>query len=188
MFKTSHPKKEKQNTNRMVFDILSIQKKTIKKSFLDYLGCAIVFSLMTVFSIFAAMLLTEDASRSKQIILSATLINGFTIFFLFESIRRFIIFKKLNKIKSFKEDAIYITCKKVTFLSHPVTRFLTEIICIVFTDENGKKYYNVVKDSSCASKKEIKAKLINVRILLNCYANTNCVKTYKLHTEHNKKK
>ena len=68
----------------------------------------------------------------------------------------------------------------MTFLSHPVTRFLTEIICIVFTDENGKKYYNIVNGGSDRAKKEMRAELLNARVTLNCYSNTDYVKAYKV--------
>ena len=180
MSKKLRKRKERRNIDRSSSDVLSIQKQTMKKAFLDYLGAAIMFLVMALV-VFVVGLLTEDAAHSKRIVFGATpLILGFTIFFVFLFLRRFTIYTKINKIKSMSEQTIEITCKKVSFLTQPISKHSAVIICIVLTDENGKKYYDIVNGISDSTKKAMRAELLNVKITLNCYANTNFVKTYKV--------
>lgn len=184
MSKKSRQKKERQNMERSTPAVLSIQKQTMKSAFLDYLGAAIMFFIMTLV-VFVAGLLTEDASHSKRIIFGATpIILGFTIFFTFLFLRRFIIFKKINKIESFSEQTIEITCKKVAFVIQPISKHSSVIICIVLTDENGKKYYDIVNGISDLAKKRTRSALLNAKVVLHCYADTNCVKTYQIDAVH----
>lgn len=180
MSKKSRQRKERRNTERSISDILSMQKQTMKKAFLDYLGASIMFFVMALV-VFVVGLLTEDASHSKQIVLGATpIILGFSIFFAFHFLRRFVIFKEIKKITSSSEKTIEITCKKVAFLTQPISRYSAVIICIVLTDENGKKYYDIVKGIYNIAKKGLRAELLNAKVSLNCYANTNFVKTYQV--------
>ncbi len=168
--------------DRSTSDVLSRQTQTMKTAFLDYLGATIMFFVMALV-VFVVGLLTEDASHSKRIIFGATpIILGFTIFFAFLFLRRFVIFIKINKIKSSSEQTIKITCKKVAFLTQPISRNSFVIICIVLTDENGKKYYDIVNGISDIAKKRTRAELLNAKITLNCYANTKFVKTYQVDT------
>ena len=178
MSKKSRKRKERRNIGQSIHDVLSIQKQTMKKAFLDYLGAAIMFFVMALV-VFVVGLLTEDAAHSKQIVF-APIILGFPIFFAFLFLRRFIIYTKINKIKSMREQTIEITCKKVSFLTQPISQHSAAIICIVLTDENGKKYYDIVNGISDSTKKATRAELLNTNVSLNCYANTNCVKTYQV--------
>ena len=183
MSKKLRKRKERRNIDRSSPDLLSMQKQTMKKAFLDYLGATIMFFVMALVVLMVG-LLTEDASHSKQILFGATpIIIGFTMFFTFLFLRRFVIFKEINKITSSSEQTIEITCKKVSFLTQPISRYSAVIICIVLTDENGKKYYDIVNGISDSTKKATRAELLNVKITLNCYANTNCVRTYKVYTD-----
>ena len=144
--------------------------------------------LVMVLIVFIVGLLTEDAAHSKRIVFGATpIILGFTMFFTFLFLRRFVIFKEINKITSSSEQTIEITCKKVAFLTQPISKHNAVIICIVLTDENGKKYYDIVNGISDSAKKATRAELLNVKITLNCYANTNCVRTYKVYTDTKEK-
>ncbi len=188
MSKKSRKRKEGRNIDRSSSDVLSIQKQTMKNAFLDYLGAAIMFFVMALI-VFIVGLLTEDAAHSKRIVFGATpIILGFTIFFTFLFLRRFIIYTKINKIKSMSEQSIEITCKKLSFLTHPISKHYFVIICIILTDENGKKYYNIVNGISDYAKKATKAELLNAKVTLNCYVNTNCVIAYQVHTEATKEK
>ena len=188
MSKKSRKRKERRNIGQSIHDVLSMQKQTMKKAFLDYLGAAIMFFVMALV-VFVVGLLTEDAAHSKQIVFGATpIILGFTIFFAFLFLRRFIIYTKINKIKSMREQTIEITCKKVSFLTHPISQHYFVIICIILTDENGKKYYDIVNGISDNAKKGTQAELLNAKVTLNCYVNTNCVIAYQVHTEATKEK
>ena len=183
MSKKSRKRKEGRNTDRSGSDVLSMQKQIMKKVFLDCLGAAIMFFVMALV-VFVVGLLTEDAAHSKRIIFGATpILLGFTIFFAFLFLRRFIIYTKINKIKFMSEQSIEITCKKLSFLTHPISKYYFVIICIILTDENGKKYYDIVNGISDSTKKAMRAELLNVKFTLNCYTNTNCVRTYKVYTD-----
>ena len=176
MSKKSRKRKEMQSSDRP-YDALSKKKQTMRKPYLEYLGCAIMFFIMAAVT-FILGLMTEDVAHSKQIIFGATPgILVFTMFFVFQCVRRFIIFTKLNKIESLSEDNVQITCKNVTFINQPVGRSSEVVICIVLTDENGKKYFDVVNGIYNLDKKETRTKLINEKITVNCYKNTNCVKS-----------
>ena len=180
--KKSRKRKERRNIDQSIHDVLSMQKQTMKKAFLDYLGATIMFFVMALV-VFVVGLLTEDAAHSKRIIFGATpILLGFTIFFAFLFLRRFIIYTKINKTKSMSKQTIEITCKKVSFLTHPISKHYFVIICIILTDENGKKYYDIVNGIPDNAKKGTRAELLNAKVTLNCYANTTCVKTYQTDT------
>ena len=72
-----------------------------------------------------------------------------------------------------------------TFLYHPISRHSFTIICIIFQDENGKKYYNILNDDimnsiSDVERKKLKEKLSNAKVSLLCYENTNFIISYQL--------
>ena len=174
--------KERRNTDRLTHNVLSMQKQTMKKAFLDYLGAAIMFFVMDLV-VFAVGLLTEDALHSKLILFGVVPgILCFSIVFACFSLRRFIIFTRVNKIRSLSGQTIGITCKKVAFLTQPISKNYAVIICIILTDENGKKYYDIVNEISNIDKKRTRAELLNARIFLDCYENTNCVRSYRVET------
>ena len=159
----------------------------MKRAFLAYLGPAIMFFVITLFT-FVVGALSENAFESKRFFWSVMPVLGFTIFFILRFVRRFIIFRKINKIESSSEETIEITCKRVDFLSHSISRYTDVFICIIFTDETNKKYYNVVNGISYTAKKEALMKLVNAKVSLNCYANTDCVKDYLVHADTTRKK
>lgn len=81
-------------------------------------------------------------------------------------------------------QSVEITCKKVAFLFQQESKHSASIICIILTDENNKKYYNIVSGISGRAKKGIKAELLNAKVSLACYANSNIVESYRLRTDH----
>ena len=92
MSKKSRKRKERRNIDRSTPDVLSMQKQTMKKAFLDYLGAAIMFFVMALV-VLVVGLLTEDSSHSKRIIFGATPgILCITIIFISLFLRRFLIF------------------------------------------------------------------------------------------------
>ena len=178
--KKSGKRKENQNIDLSISNVLSKQKQTMKKAFLGYLGVAIAFLVMALV-VFVVGLLVDDVSHSKRIVFVATpIVLCFAIIFACLFLRRFIIFTRINKIKSLSEQTIEITCKKVAFLTQQKSKNYAVIICIVLIDENGKKYYNIVDGGSDRAKKEMRAELLNARVTLNCYADTDYVKAYKV--------
>lgn len=176
----SGKRKGSQNIDLSIPNVLSKQKQTMKKAFLGCLGVAIAFLVMALV-VFVVGLLVDDASHSKRIVFGATpIVLCFAIIFASLFLRRFVIFTRINKIKSLSEQTIEITCKKVAFLTQRISKNYAVIICIVLIDENGKKYYNIVNGVFDRAKNEMRAELLNARVTLNCYANTNYVKAYKV--------
>ncbi len=179
--------KERRKINQQSPDILSRQKQTMKKAFLDYLWAAIMLFIMALI-VFVVGILTEDSSHSKRIIFGVTpIILIITAIFIYISLRRFLIFLKINKIEFLNEEVIEITCKKLAFLMQPISKHSFVIICIILTDENGKKYYyvkyyDVMNCISDRTEKGIREELLNAKVSITCYTNTNCVKTYQVHT------
>lgn len=182
----SRKRREKQRIDQSTRNILSMQKQTMKRAFLDYLGPAIMFFVITLFGVVGA--LRENAFESKRFLWIFMIVLGLTIILILSFVRRFIIFRKINKIESSSEETIEITCKRVDFLSHAISRYTYVFICIIFTDETNKKYYNVVNGISYNEKKEALMKLVNAKVSLNCYANTDCVKDYLVHADTTRKK
>ena len=100
--------------------------------------------------------------------------------FIFLFLRRFTIFSKINKIQSSNEQSVEIICKSVAFLTQPISKNSAVIVCIILTDENGKKYYDVVNGISDCVRKGTRTELLNKTVSLTCYENTNFVKTYQV--------
>ncbi|MGN0813599.1 MAG: hypothetical protein ACI4MH_00015 [Candidatus Coproplasma sp.] len=168
------------NADKQIPDILAAQKQTLRKVCLDYLWST-VFLLTLALVGFIVGLCVEDAAHSKNILLIAVpLILCITLLFALISLRRFLIYIKLNKVTTLNEENRTVECKKVSFITYPTTRYYFVIICIVFTDENGEKYYAVTEGVSECSKKTLKDELLNSNVSLVCYKNSNFVKHYKV--------
>lgn len=186
MSKKSYRKSEQQNLNRQSLDIflrqntLSRQKQIMKRAFLDYLGVVIMFFMLELIVI-VVVLSTEDAAHSNRIIFGVIpFIVCITIVFVCLFLRCYLIFSRINKIKFSANQTIEITCKKVRFLTRPISRYSSVIVCIILVDENGKKYYDVTNEISDHVKKGTKKELLNAKVSLDCYENTNYVRAYQV--------
>ena len=157
---------------------LARQKQILKKSYLDFLGAGIFIFALTIL-VFVVGLLVEDSAHSKRIVFIAVPgLLWITIVFAFFFLRRLSLFGKFNKIASALEESKRITCCKVGFLSKARSRTSSAIICLIFTDENGEKYYAVTEDIWEDSKKAIRAEYVGSELSLVCYKDTNFVKDY----------
>jgi hypothetical protein len=188
MFSNPHKTKIRKNERKLPSDILLNQKRVLKKSFTEYLLISIMFLIMAII-VFSVGIFSDDSSHSNQIFFVALPILIFiAITYTFISIKRCFLLVKLKKISSLSEQRIEINCKKVSFLYHPISRHSFIIICIIFQDENGKKYYNILNDNIMNSfsdierknLKKLKEKLTNAKVSLLCYENTNFITSYQL--------
>ena len=183
MSKKSYRKKEQQNLNRQSLDIfirqntLSRQKQIMKRAFLNYLGVVIAFFMLELIVVVVG-LSTEDAAHSNRIIFGVMVCITIVVVCLL--LRRYLIFSRINKIKFSANQTIEITCKKVRFLTRPISRYSSVIVCIILVDENGKKYYDVTNEISDHVKKGTKKELLNAKVSLDCYENTNYVRAYQV--------
>ena len=181
MSKKSHRQKEKRCQDRYAPNILSMQKQIMREAFLDYFGVAVALVVMALVVCMVGFL-TEDVSHSKRIIFCATpAILCIAIIFIILFLRCFSVFSKLNKIQCSSEQIVEIVCKKVNFLIYARSKYSTVIICVILTDEQGKRFYFVTKDIPYDTKKRLRQTFQNARITLICYAKTNCVKMYQVH-------
>lgn len=181
MSKKSLQSREQNNANKISAYIFAKQKQVMKKAYIDYFAVTIMFFAMALL-VFIVGLNTEDAVHSKQILFGAVpLILIITFIFAFFFLRCLLIFNKLRKAANTTEENRIIVCKKIAFLFYPVSKFTSAIISIVFTDENGEKYYYVITDDvSSDSKKDIRKELYGSEVLLVCYKNTNLIKDYNI--------
>ena len=163
--------------------VLKTQKETMKKAYIDYLWAGIFLSVLAL-AVFIAAVFTNEASYSAEnAFYGVLLVLCVVLFFVYMGLRRYLVYARFNKIRSSVEKNVIITCKKVSFIFKPVRRHSGSIICIIFTDESGKKYYNVTKEIPDSEKKKLKAKLLNSKIALTCYGDTECVRSFRAVTE-----
>ncbi len=188
MFSKPHKTKIRKNERKLPSDILLNQKRVLKKSFTEYLLISIMFLIMAII-VFSVGIFSDDSSHSNQIFFIALPILLFiAITYAFISIKRYFLLVKIKKISSLSEEHIEINCKKVSFLYHPISRHSFIIICIIFQDENGKKYYNILNgnimnsfsDVERKNLKKLKENLLNAKVSLLCYENTNFIISYQL--------
>ncbi len=163
--------------------VLNTQKNTMKKAFLDYLWAGIFLSALMVAVFIAAVFNNEDSYSAENAFYGVLLVLCIVLFFVYMALRRYLVFARFNKIRPSVEKNVIITCKKVSFIFKPVRRHSGSIICIIFTDESGKKYYNVTKEIPDSEKKKLKAKLLNSKVLLVCYGDTECVRSFQVFSE-----
>ena len=176
MSKKSLKRKMRQRPEISARDALEEKKRTMKEASDAFLGSAVMFFLMAAATLILG-LASEDASQSKNgILLAASMIlilaSIFAVFF----VRRLIVLQKLSKITTTSEDTVKIICKKMTFIEQPISKSVFKVICVIFTDENGKKYYDVVNIFHL-DKKETRARFINETVTLSCYKSTCCIKS-----------
>lgn len=157
---------------------LARQKQILKKSYLDFLEAGIFIFALTILG-FVVGLAVEDSAHSERIIFIAVPgLLWITIVFVFFFLHRLSFFRKLNKIATASEESKTIACSKVGFLSQARSRTSTAVICLIFTDENGEKYYAVTEDIWEDSKKAIRAEYLGSELSLVCYKDTNFIKDY----------
>ncbi|MBE6539745.1 MAG: Na+/H+ antiporter NhaA [Ruminococcaceae bacterium] len=163
--------------------VLKMQKETMKKAYIDYLWAGIFLSVLALAVVIAAVFTNEVSFTADKILYAVLLVLCILALFVYMGLRRYLVYARFNKIKSSVEKNVIITCKKVSFIFKPVRRHSGSIICIIFTDESGKKYYNVTKEIPDSEKKKLKAKLLNSKIALTCYGDTECVRSFRAVTE-----
>jgi len=155
----------------------------MKKAYIDYLWAGIFLSVLALAVVIAAVFTNEVSFTADKILYAVLLVLCILALFVYMGLRRYLVYARFNKIKSSVEKNVIITCKKVSFIFKPVRRHSGSIICIIFTDESGKKYYNVTKEIPDSEKKKLKAKLLNSKIALTCYGDTECVRSFRAVTE-----
>ncbi len=146
---------------------------------MEYLIAAAILFVMA--ALVLVLGLCDDSSNSNAIIFNATpIIASADFFMIFMCARRFVIYRDISKIKSLDTQTVKIHCSKVSFITQPISRHTSSIICIIFVDECGKRYYNIIPDMQLQSKKDVKKALIGCEIALDCYKGTNFVNDFRI--------
>ena len=174
----SRRKQEERKSDKQQHNPLETQKQIIKKTTADYFGGLIMMFVMTVVVLITGFCVDDPAHAKGIFLIVIPLMLLITAIFVFLFTECWMVFRKIKQIQCASEESVTIQCKKVSFLLKHVSRFSSIIICIILTDENGKKYYHITEGISEFSKKSIKNKLLHSKIDLVCYQNTNFIKKY----------
>ena len=175
----------KNRNHRSASSPLNSQKQTLKLNMFYCLGVSVLLFAVTIFGI----IIVFQEINSRQILLLSIIeifFAGTFMHYFISFCRRFKIFQQLNKIQFSTEQLLSVYCSKISFLYKPILiksiRFsiITVIMCVIIVDENGNKFYYVCpskKSHSILGEKFIKQQCLGKQLELNCYKNTNLIKT-----------
>lgn len=156
---------EKQNV-----DVLEIRKKKIKVHLIDSLLMSLFLLLILIGEI---VLGVKNLDIPLRLLIYAPVVLFF-MFYFYNFLRCIPVYSGIRSIKYSSEQTVKIVCVKVSSLIHAVTRNDNEIICLILTDELGKKYYFACGPDD--SGEAMKIRIVNSELTLICYKDTNVVK------------
>lgn len=167
----------KKSKHKKGANVLKRQKQTVKKAYLDYLWVTVILVVMALAVLAVALFGGDELASNQSIFYAPPVILCIAAVYTYLFLRRLLIFLRLNKISGTEMQTVEITCKRVSFITRPISKHFTAIVCIILTDENGKRYYDVPTVEMLEFvKREIREDMLNKRVALNCYANTSFVK------------
>ena len=181
----SRNRKYKNENQRPVSSPLNSQKQVLILNMLYCLGTSVLLFAVTIFGI----IIVFQEKNSPQILLLSIIeifFAGTFMHYFISFCRRFKIFQQFNKIQFSTEQLISVYCSKISFLYKPMLIksrkifIIMVIMCVIIVDENGNKFYYVYpseKSLSIFGEKYIKQKCLGKQLELNCYKNTNLIKT-----------
>lgn len=159
--------------------ILKEQKKWIRHIFIDYLLGTLFLIAIAVICLLAPINDSEntDVIQIRNYFMIPTL-AGICLFFVIITIGHLIVLCKLSRVKDSTTERVTIKCKKVRFLNAQRSRHSSWITCVIFVDENNRKYvYQLTGGISDRKTKALRKKLTGNNVFLRCYVNTNIVST-----------
>ena len=161
------------------FDPLVGQKNAIRTAMLEYLGAAVLFGVVAIVVTIMALINESTTRNTSGVIFAEIVVFVIFVYFLISFVRRFIIFLHFRKMIFSTEQSVFVRCQKISFLLRPLSKFSSAILCMIWIDEYGNKFFYVYPEQSAPSefsKKYMKEKYIGNKIELICYQNTNMVK------------
>ena len=175
----------KNRNQRSVSSPLNSQKQALKLNMVYCLASSVVlfaFNILGIIVVFQGENLRQILVLSIiEMIFAGTFMHCFIAFW-----RRFKIFQQLNKIQFATEQLISVYCSKISFLYKPMLiksrkfSIIMDMMCVIIVDENGNKFYYVYpseKSHHILGEKFIKRQCLGKQLELNCYKNTNLIKT-----------
>ena len=167
--------------NPLETDILSIQKQAVRSAALDYFGASALFWVFPIVVLLIKFLDESSSMSDSGFYFVLVILCTISLWFLFLAIRRFSMFRKLQKIESLTERKVDIYCKKISFMFQPYSKHSSLILCAVFVNETGDKFHYIFP---CApfdcERKNLKKQFYKKRLELICYNDTNIVKEIKV--------
>ena len=155
------------------FDYL---KKETKKKIFDLFGCLVFFAVLIAIIVSVALFAMEDEKQKLACLCAvvpflALICVGFFIGLIY-MLRLYFIIRKADITQT---EEIEINCKKVKFISYPVSRFSWRITGTVLCADCGRKYICFFSnDYYDSDKKELKSKLTR-KMTLQKYGNSQVV-------------
>ncbi len=152
------------------------RKKETKKKIFDLFGCLVFFAVLIAIIVSVALFAMEDEKQKLACLCAVvpflTLICvGFFIGLIY-MLRLYFIIRKADITQA---EEIEINCKKVKFISYPVSRFSWRITGTVLCADCGRKYICFFSnDYYDSDKKELKSKLTR-KMTLQKYGNSQVV-------------
>jgi len=178
-------KRERQTNKKSPSDILIGQKKRIKSSVLDCLGSSLFFIVLEIILLLLRKFIDDTVYVQRIFSVVAGCLFICALCFAISCLRRFFILKEINEINNVSEETVTIVCQKVSFFTESwgYTRYRSNlsIVCMIFTNEDGNKYYYIFMPNRgyYDNTKSVK-KLVGSQVLMTCYSGTNFVQHYRV--------
>ena len=154
------------------------QKEAIYSTMDGHRSAVIVFCLFLLLPL--KVIFTEDAWFELGMgWLSILVLGGGMLGYLVWFLQSFAVYRELSKIQHASEEVVSITCSSISFLYKSIGRLML-IVCIVFKDEQGNRFYYVypldAAPNSSYKKNHIEY-FTQRELTLTCYKGTNIVKS-----------
>ena len=162
---------------------LPAQKQAIRRAMFQCLCAAVLFFLFAAAVILLSLFSEAPSSKETGFIISGMICFSIFLYYIISFIRRFLIFQQLNKIKFSTEEAVCLSCKRLSFVFQPVSQFSSAVLCVVLVDESENKFYYVYPENSAPfdfAKKYIQEACIGKQLDIICYKETRIVKDLPL--------
>ena len=186
----SRRRKEREISDTLPPKILFRRKKRMRQVFLDNLATAVFLLLLSIVICLVGVFACRGVYAKGAAFFAAFVFIFMTCIRLYDVVRSFRIFKGIRAVNDVKEDTVTVTCKRVSFLKHPLgvrlhppMKFVID--CMILTDENGHLYYVIACDYDVVLGihgeiyENEKKELLHAEIAIKCYAGTNFVKEYQ---------
>ncbi len=87
---------------------------------------------------------------------------------------------KLNAIHGAAVQLTEVSCKKITFLCRPISKYSSVVLCAIIVDNQRKAFCYVFPEGFAPSgylKQHMRSRYVGTQMELTCYKNTSLIKT-----------
>ncbi len=149
------------------------RKREAKKKVLDLFGCVVFLLVIISAVVLVALFAIEDEKQQLSCLCAvvpflALICVGFFIGLIY-MLR---LYNAIRKADVTQTEEIEIDCKKVAFISYPISRFSWNITGVILCDDCGRKYISFFsRNYDYSDKKQLKSKLTQ-KMTLQKYGNS----------------